>query len=117
MKEQDSLRSRLVRTWNSGDSTRSEKPSKELWNIKTADVASDGKSFLFGISTSSGLLSKIAASGAYRTTTVQELLDEGFTVTKTGKNGSHFTVGLPNPVTDETTNALNRIFGASAGGP
>ncbi|WP_370064385.1 polymorphic toxin-type HINT domain-containing protein [Streptacidiphilus sp. MAP5-3] len=78
----------------------------------TADGASEaGANFPFGISVSSGLPSGFKASGDYRVTTVQELLDAGFTVIKTGKNGSHYTVGLPDPVTDETTDMLNEIFG------
>jgi hypothetical protein len=60
----------------------------------------------------SKLSSKFAASGnPFRTATAQQLLDAGFTVVKTGNNASHYTVGLPNPITDDTVDQLNSIFG------
>src|SRR5580692_3238477 len=44
----------------------------------TPDVASGGGNFPYGISTSSRLGSRIAASGEYRSAQVQDLLEAGF---------------------------------------
>jgi hypothetical protein len=81
----------------------------------TPDVASGGGNFPYGISTSSRLGSRIAASGEYRSAQVQDLLEAGFNVVKTGANGAHYTVVLPNPVTDLVTEALNVVFGSAGG--
>jgi RHS repeat-associated protein len=81
----------------------------------TPDVASGGGNFPYGISTSSRLGSRIAASGEYRAAQVQDLIDAGFDVVKTGANASHYTVVIPNPVTDLVTDALNTVFGEAGG--
>jgi hypothetical protein len=81
----------------------------------TPDVASDGENFPHGISTSTSLPSGIASSGEYRVVQVQDLLDENFNVIKTGARSAHFTVELPNPVTDDVTDTLNGLFGEEGG--
>ena len=61
------------------------------------------------VSTAAG--SGIAATGEYRSATVQQLTEAEFNVLKTGKNPYHYTVQLPEPVTPQITNTLNTVLG------
>jgi RHS repeat-associated protein len=82
----------------------------------TSGLASDGEAavkngFPHGISTSGKLPPRIRASGEYRSATVDQLTRAGLRVSKSGSNPYHYTVHLPRPVYDSTTDLLNLIFG------
>lgn len=68
--------------------------------------------FPHGVSTRSHLPSGFAASGEYRQATVRELEGAGFKVHKTGRSKTHYTVELPDPVTNVVADEFNRIFKA-----
>jgi hypothetical protein len=61
----------------------------------------------------SKLPSRIAASGEYRVTSMQDLIGAGFDVTKTGRNPFQYTVELQQPVTNDITDLLNGLFGGA----
>jgi hypothetical protein len=66
--------------------------------------------FPHGISTMSRLPARFAESGDYRSATVKDLIEAGFNVEKTGANPYHYTVHLPQPVTDTVADLINSIF-------
>jgi pretoxin HINT domain-containing protein len=75
-----------------------------------ARAAANDPPFPHGVSTSSRLPSRMAASGDYRSATVRQLQDAGFTVEQTGQRSAHHTIHLPDPVTQAHADALNSTF-------
>jgi hypothetical protein len=73
-------------------------------------LATNDPPFPHGVSTSSRLPSRMAASGDYRSATARELQDAGFSVEQTGQRSAHHTIHLPDPVTQEHADALNNTF-------
>jgi RHS repeat-associated protein len=97
-------------------------PSKILFRFGNGPETTEGliadaqravdNNFPWGISTMSKLPPRFLASGEYRSTTVRQIIEQGYNVIKTGKNPYHYTVQLPNPITPGVTGTVNAIFGS-----
>jgi RHS repeat-associated protein len=64
---------------------------------------------IFGLSVSL-LPNPNYAGQIVRSASQQDILDAGFTITKTGSDPNHFTIGIPNPVTPQVTRTWNDLF-------